>query len=130
MKHLILNSMQCLLCGDVLVSKHRHDFVGCKCGNLSIDGGNNYQRVICNDTETILDKSVYFDTCGNNFEEVRKVFTWKSYGKNFEFKEGKYITLDQMDTEHIEAILDTQWHIKDTYVEELFKLELQYRKEN
>ena len=35
----ITNRMQCKICGDIIESKHRHDFVTCKCGNLSIDGG-------------------------------------------------------------------------------------------
>lgn len=35
----IENRAQCLVCGDVLESKHVHDFVSCTCGNLSIDGG-------------------------------------------------------------------------------------------
>jgi len=32
------NRAQCLLCGDVVISRHVHDFVTCSCGNLSIDG--------------------------------------------------------------------------------------------
>jgi len=27
---------------DMLVSKHRHDFVTCSCGNLHVDGGKDY----------------------------------------------------------------------------------------
>ena len=53
---------------------------------------------------------------------------WKSYGKSGK-EEGKYILLKNMDTDHIQAILDTQWHIKETEIEELFNLELEYRKE-
>lgn len=37
-----LNSAKCNLCGDVLVSNHRHDFKGCSCGNLHVDGGSQY----------------------------------------------------------------------------------------
>lgn len=37
---------KCLVCGDVIESKHRHDFVTCSCGNLSLDGGNDYMRIL------------------------------------------------------------------------------------
>lgn len=38
------NSARCLDCGDEIVSGHRHDFVTCSCGNLSVDGGKSYTR--------------------------------------------------------------------------------------
>lgn len=40
-----VNAGQCLGCGDVLESRHRHDFVECSCGGLFLDGGLDYQRV-------------------------------------------------------------------------------------
>jgi hypothetical protein len=37
--------IRCLECGEFLESKHRHDFVRCKCPNETfIDGGNEYMR--------------------------------------------------------------------------------------
>lgn len=39
---IIKNMAQCLLCGDVIESKYRHDYRSCKCLNLSIDGGHFY----------------------------------------------------------------------------------------
>lgn len=38
------NAARCLACNDVIESKYRHDFVTCKCGKLSVDGGLNYLR--------------------------------------------------------------------------------------
>lgn len=38
------NSAQCASCGQVLVSRHVHDFVSCGCGAIFIDGGNEYFR--------------------------------------------------------------------------------------
>jgi hypothetical protein len=35
---------QCTSCGDVVESKHRHDFVRCKCGESFLDGGDEYSR--------------------------------------------------------------------------------------
>lgn len=44
MRKIIKNSAQCKLCGDILVSEHRHDFKECKCGEIFVDGGNSYLR--------------------------------------------------------------------------------------
>ena len=40
----IRNRAKCKLCGDVIESKFRHDFVWCKCKAIFIDGGNDYHR--------------------------------------------------------------------------------------
>jgi hypothetical protein len=34
-----ISGMKCLMCGDTIVSKYRHDFVSCFCGNAFVDGG-------------------------------------------------------------------------------------------
>ena len=41
---IISNRGKCLLCGDIIESKHVHDYVTCKCGNLSVDGGRDYLK--------------------------------------------------------------------------------------
>ena len=41
---IIQNAAVCLSCGDKIVSKHRHDFVTCTCGAVSVDGGQEYLR--------------------------------------------------------------------------------------
>lgn len=41
---IIQNAASCLGCGDFIVSKHRHDFVTCTCGSISVDGGQSYLR--------------------------------------------------------------------------------------
>lgn len=38
------NIIICLRCGDIVESKHVHDFVRCKCGAVFTDGGNEYWR--------------------------------------------------------------------------------------
>lgn len=43
-KEIIRNAARCKLCGDVIESRYRHDFVTCSCGNLSVDGGLDYIR--------------------------------------------------------------------------------------
>ncbi len=41
---ILRNSAKCLICEDEIESKHRHNFVTCRCGALSIDGGKEYIR--------------------------------------------------------------------------------------
>ena len=43
------NRAKCLNCGDVIESKHVHNFVTCSCGNLSVDGGTHYTRRLFRD---------------------------------------------------------------------------------
>jgi hypothetical protein len=41
---ILRNMARCVKCGDVIESKHRHDFVWCKCGAISVDGGKDYLK--------------------------------------------------------------------------------------
>ena len=41
---IIQNAVKCNKCDDFIFSAHRHDFVTCKCGNISVDGGQDYLR--------------------------------------------------------------------------------------
>jgi len=43
-ERIIRNSVRCGLCGDEIESRHRHDFVQCRCGNVAVDGGHDYLR--------------------------------------------------------------------------------------
>lgn len=41
---IVQNAVICNKCDDFIVSKRRHDFVTCKCGAISVDGGQEYLR--------------------------------------------------------------------------------------
>lgn len=43
-----VNKAKCLKCGDIIESKHRHDFVFCKCESVAVDGGKDYLRRLGN----------------------------------------------------------------------------------
>ena len=43
-KRIIQNELRCKSCGDVIFSRHRHDFVRCSCGQCAVDGGMDYLR--------------------------------------------------------------------------------------
>jgi hypothetical protein len=116
--------------GTYLRSYNRHDYkehLDKVSGEVYVvDGGNDYLRRSFNTTlPTFMD--VYLS---DPFETIRRNFVWKSYGKNGEhIPHGIYILLHAMNTDHIRAILETQEQIKGTYVEDLMKQELAYRKE-
>lgn len=41
---MIRNIAKCKKCGDIIESKHRHDYVECSCGAIFVDGGHDYIR--------------------------------------------------------------------------------------
>lgn len=41
---ILKNAVRCKICGDVIESKHVHDFKRCSCGNVAVDGGHEYLR--------------------------------------------------------------------------------------
>ena len=41
---ILQNEIKCLSCGDIIYSKHRHDYVTCSCGKVATDGGMAYLR--------------------------------------------------------------------------------------
>lgn len=77
MRKIIRNAARCNHCGDVIESSYRHDFRTCRCGRVSVDGGNDYLRRCANslDDYTDLSETVEVDydgikhnnvTCGVN----------------------------------------------------------------
>lgn len=54
---IVRNSATCLLCGDEIESKHRHDYVSCKCGEIFVDGGKDYIRRGAGDFNNLKDTS-------------------------------------------------------------------------
>ena len=59
MEKIAVNKAQCKLCGDIIESKHRHDFVWCKCGEIAVDGGKDYAKRCANSLSNIIELSEY-----------------------------------------------------------------------
>lgn len=57
MQRITKNAIQCKLCGEVIESKHVHDFVQCKCGACAVDGGHEYLRRCFRDKDCYIDLS-------------------------------------------------------------------------
>lgn len=59
---IIRNSAKCLRCGDEIESKHRWDYVTCKCGNIAVDGGKDYLKRSAMHFDAYQDTSIKEDT--------------------------------------------------------------------
>ena len=86
-----------------------------------VDGGLDYLRRSVNATPA-KDLSIYVTDA---HEENREALYWGTYGKNGD-QPLKWKILKDLDTDHIEAILETQWQIPE-WKRELFQDELDYR---
>ena len=67
---IIRNRAKCKLCGDIIESEYRHDFVPCKCGEIFVDGGHDYIRCGANDLRNIIDMSEVVDEDTRELEVV------------------------------------------------------------
>lgn len=50
---IVRNMARCEKCNDTIESKYCHDFVTCKCGAISVDGGKDYLRRVGNSSDFI-----------------------------------------------------------------------------
>ena len=54
---ILSNKCKCALCGDIIESKYRHDYVSCSCGEISTDGGTDYFHRCANKLSNLIDMS-------------------------------------------------------------------------
>ena len=70
-KVLTHNSVKCLECGEVLVSKSQHHFVSCRCKNQCFtDGGLIYNRVGAVDLDKVEDLCKYVIMTEQEYEDM------------------------------------------------------------
>ena len=70
-KVLTLNSVRCLVCNEVLVSKSQHHYVMCNCPNeTATDGGNVYQRYMGKDLDKVENLSKYIIMTEQEYEDM------------------------------------------------------------
>ena len=55
---IIRNAIRCNICGDEIESTTCHDFVTCKCGACSVDGGHEYLKRVSMDRSHYTDISI------------------------------------------------------------------------
>lgn len=121
MRQIVYNSIKCLECNEILVSRYRHDYVTCECpNNAMVDGGNEYERYGAMDMDKIELNYIYLD---DDFEIVRQHAARGSRGKD-----GKqpltWVTIADMSDNYLQAVLaygGDDWHL------ELIDKEIKYR---
>ena len=57
---IVSNQAECLLCGDTPFSAHRHDYKSCKCGALSVDGGDSYIRRVADSFDEVREMTLQY----------------------------------------------------------------------
>lgn len=119
---IIYNAIKCNHCHDVIVSRHRHDFVKCTCLSIFVDGGLDYLRRGYKYPSDIIDLSLEDNA---PFETIRQYFDrYNGISK-------KYVKLKDIDNEWLENIIT--WFIdKNLEFTRIFRLFLEekiYRNE-
>lgn len=69
-ERVLVNKAQCKLCGDIIESTHRHDYRGCKCGGIAVDGGHEYLRRTAGSLDNITELS-------ESVQEEREKYDWE-----------------------------------------------------
>lgn len=54
-----INKAQCKLCKEIITSENRWDFKRCSCGEIAVDGGNDYIKRCAKDLRNIIELSEY-----------------------------------------------------------------------
>jgi len=111
--------------GTMLESRHRHDYKEYEDKNgwvYMVDGGLDYVRRSVNMNAPATDLSLSED---DPHVMLRDHITWGTYGKSGD-QPLSHITIADMETEHLEAVLDTQKYMYPQ-VRGLMQAELEYR---
>ena len=111
--------------GTILESMNRHDYVTYIDANgkeYMVDGGLDYLRRNIHDDAPYEELSL---VSTDDHSVIREVFKWGTYGIDGKQKL-KYVILKDMSWDHIEAILETQVHVRE-HIRQLFVNELEYR---
>ena len=117
---IVQNAVTCKKCDDFIVSKHRHDFVTCSCGTISIDGGQAYLRRV-GDLEQYLDMSweipdeVYND-CAEAVQQALDT------GRN-KFGVANAVMRKLRESQHIRATGERWVYVESPLLQELWVVE-------
>lgn len=117
---LIKNSIICQNCFQQITSAHQHDYVTCKCGGCSVDGGLSYQKL----SGKFFDASI---KSTDPHDKIRMNLEWGTRGKNGN-ETLRYVKICDLETSHIVKILETQRVTEE--IKKIFKDELSFRMQN
>lgn len=121
---IVLNQVQCLNCGDIIQSHHRHDFKTCNCGSLTVDGGSDYIRRLGNHSD-YLEMTVYSDA---PFTEIREALHRGSRGVSGK-EPLKWIPLCEIDDVYLDNLIAWQYSLgyDQQFVSKMYIKEKEWR---
>ena len=101
-RHIICNQARCKKCDTLIISHHDHDFKSCKCGSLSVDGGNSYTRRLFNNINDFEELTVYSEA---PYEVIRQNLHRGSMGKH---GNGPltWVKLSDIDDDYLTSLID------------------------
>jgi hypothetical protein len=70
MRKIIKNAIQCKLCGEIIESTHRNQYVSCKCGACAVDGGLDYLRRSYQSRDCYIELSVMEESNENTESQL------------------------------------------------------------
>lgn len=73
---IIVNKAECLKCGDKPFSTHRHHFAQCSCGNIAVDGGQEYFRRVGSGISDQSWKDLSFELPDEVVEACKEALKW------------------------------------------------------
>lgn len=124
-REIILNSVECLNCGEVLISHHRHDFKECGCENgTCVDGGDAYLRYGGKDMSLVKSVAVFSD---EPFTTIRENLYRGTYGKNGD-EPLRYVKLSEINDEWLDNLIEyEETHRPDNKYLKYYKTEKTFR---
>jgi hypothetical protein len=102
------NMARCKLCNDMIISNHRHDYVGCSCGEITVDGGVTYMK-----------RSAISFVNFEDLSESRK-FTKEEFLEYIDFRTNLSNSMDETSsTFHTDRVLAAKYFMNLWYPEEI-----------
>jgi hypothetical protein len=124
-RQIVYNAIDCLDCGETIVSYHRHDYKTCMCRNqATVDGGLDYLRYGAVDMSKIQSVAVFADM---PHSIVRLYATRGGRGKDGT-EPLIYTRICDMNDDWLQAVLDYYPGGTDNYHLRIIRNEIEYRK--
>jgi len=123
-REIVVNRVKCGYCGDILISRHRHDFVMCSCEKTFTDGGDDYLHIGGDNYENL---SLYSNS---DFSEIREYLSRGGRGKDGK-QELKYVPLKDMSNDWLENVISYEEENRpnNKFLKYYYK-EMDYRENN
>jgi hypothetical protein len=125
LEQIVFSTATCKKCGDVLISRHRHDYVMCTCDNKTmLDGGTDYQRYGGVNLDLVDRSATVYITDG--FEKCRTAPIWGSYGIDGT-EELKFVSVSEMEDAHLRSVIKSFGQAMEKWKVDIMKQELEQR---